>query len=120
MKRNERWQDWAVLILGAWLFFSPLFLGYASAASPAWNAYVVGAAVAILAASALWAPSFGLDEEWGSLALGLWLVAAPLVLGFYSAEPPAAWNQIVVGILIAGDAAWAVAARPLGTRIPHA
>ena len=111
MKRTGRWQDWAILILGAWLFVSPFILGYAPLAAAAWNAYVVGAAVAILAASALWVPSFGLDEEWGNLALGLWLVAAPFVLGFFGSEPLAAWNQIVVGVLIAGDAGWAVASR---------
>jgi hypothetical protein len=120
MKRTGRWQDWAILILGAWLFVSPFILGYAPLAAAAWNAYVVGAAVAILAASALWVPSFGLDEEWGNLALGLWLVAAPFLLGFYSADSLAAWNQIVVGILVAGDAAWAVAVRPLESRTPQA
>jgi hypothetical protein len=120
MKRNESWQDWAILVLGLWLLISPFLLGYASADAAAWNAYAVGAAVVILAATSLWVPSFGMDEEWANLMLGLWLVAAPFVLGFIGSEPLAAWNQIVVGVLIAGDAAWAVAVRPTGTQAPRA
>jgi hypothetical protein len=111
MKRTGRRQDWAILILGAWLFLSPFILGYAPLAAAAWNAYLVGAVVVILAATSLWVPSFAMDEEWANLMLGLWLVAAPFVLGFYSADSLAAWNQIVVGVLIAGDAGWAVASR---------
>lgn len=121
MKRKGRWQDWVILVLGLWLLVSPFVAGYASTTgAAAWNAYVVGIAVMIFAASALWAPSFGMDEEWVNLVLGLWLVAAPFVLGFYTADSVAAWNQIVVGVLIAGDAIWALAARRSGTEVPSA
>lgn len=120
MRRDGRWQDWAILVLGMWLILSPFFFGYVSVSAAAWNAFAAGAAIALLAASALWAPSFGLDEEWANLALGLWLVAAPFVLGFYAAEPLAAWNQTVVGLLVVADEIWAVAVRPLGTRMPRA
>ena len=62
---SARWRDWAMLVLGGWLVLSPWWLGYMSglpvsgeelAASavtmPAWNAWVVGVVVAILAISA--------------------------------------------------------------------
>jgi len=120
MERNQRWQDWFVLALGVWLFFSPFFMAYASlTGAAAWSSYVVGALVAIVAASALWSPA-SKAEEWVNLVLGLWLLMAPFIFGFYASEAAAAWNLTVVGILIAGDTIWALAARPTpGAHAPH-
>ncbi|MFL6623249.1 MAG: SPW repeat protein [Sulfurifustis sp.] len=108
--RTQRWQDWVMLVLGIWLFLSPFWLtGYASTQSvAAWNSYVFGVLVAGFAWAALanqrrW-------EEWVELVLGIWLIISPFVLGFYRAEYGAAWNQIVLGVLIAADAAWVLAA----------
>ena len=120
MERNQRWQDWVVLVLGVWLFFSPFFMAYASATgAAAWNSYVAGALAAIFAASALWSPT-SKAEEWVNLVLGAWMVVAPFVFGFYASEAVAAWNLAVVGVLIAADAIWALAARPSpGAHVPH-
>jgi len=120
MERNERWQDWMILTLGVWLFLAPFFMAYASLAGAAgWNSYIVGGFIAISAASALWWPA-PKAPEWINLVLGLWLVAAPFVFGFYGTEAAAAWNLIAVGILVAGEAAWALAARPAdGAHAPH-
>jgi hypothetical protein len=120
MKSNQRWQDWVILALGVWLFFAPFFMSYGSTTgAAAWSSYVVGAAVAVFATSALWTPA-SQSEAWVNLVLGLWLVIAPFVLGFYAGEAVAAWNHIVVGILIAGDAIWAMAARPVsGGHVHH-
>ena len=47
------------------------------------------------------------------LALGIWLVISPFVLGFWASEHGAGWNQLILGILIGLDAIWALsAARP--------
>lgn len=107
--KTQRWQDWGMLVLGAWLFFSPFWLnGYASNASPAaWNSYILGVlvvafAVAALATGQRW-------EEWLKLAFSVWMVISPVILDFYARENGAAWNQIIVGILIGADAAWALA-----------
>ena len=52
--------------------------------------------------------------------LGAWMVVAPFVFGFYASEAVAAWNLAVVGVLIAADAIWALAARPSpGAHVPH-
>ena len=109
MKRN-RWQDWVMLAFGVWLFFSPFWVaGYLSTASVgASNAYVLGVLVAGFALAALatgrrW-------EEWIQLVFGLWLIISPFALQFYLIEYGAAWNQIVLGVLIGIDAAWALAA----------
>jgi SPW repeat len=108
MSKQNRWQDWVTLILGLWLFVSPFFMiGGSLSDAAAWNAYLLGGAVTVFAASALadskpW-------EEWINLALGLWLVAAPFALGFYHTEGAVAWGQIAVGGLVALDTVWVLA-----------
>lgn len=110
MERNARWQDWATLALGVWLFFAPFFMGYKSFAdAAAWNSYFVGALVAIFAVSAMLRPG-SRGEEWVNLLLGLWALAAPFAFGFFASEAIAAWTLFVIGILIAGDAIWVLAA----------
>jgi hypothetical protein len=54
------WEEWVNLVLGVWLMASPLVLGFAAAATAAWNAAFVGVLVILLAA---WAMS--LDKEIG-------------------------------------------------------
>lgn len=69
--KSHRLQAAALIVLGAWLFVSPLFLpGYESRSSlAADNAYLVGIIVLALGAAAfLNARRF---EEWVDLALGI-------------------------------------------------
>ena len=110
--KSQRWQDWVMLVFGAWLFFAPFWMGgYSSSGSiGACNSYVLGVRVfafawAALATTRRW-------EEWVELALGVWLVIAPFVLRFWGPEHGAAWNQIVLGVLIGLDAIWVLASRP--------
>lgn len=99
-----------MLIFGAWLFFSPFWMvGYTTTGSiAAWNSYVLGVLVFAFAWAALATPRRW--EEWIELVLGVWLVISPFILFFYKTEFGAAWNQIVLGILIAIDALWVLAA----------
>lgn len=111
-----RWEDWANLILGAWLIIAP-FTGLGGTSDiAAWNSYVAGTAVAIFALAALVRPQ--LWEEWLNLVVGAWLVIAPFALGFTD-QYGVMWNQIVVGLAIAGVALWAVA-QWSGQRAHHA
>lgn len=103
-KLTGAWQDGVNLVLGAWLVLSPLILGYAGEAVPAWNAYLVGAAIIIMAAGAIWA--FQQWEEWINALLGLWLVISPWLLGYGQMQAPV-WNQIIVGIIAGVLAIWA-------------
>ena len=95
-----------MFVLGIWLFFSPFWMvAYASNSNgAAWNSYIMGALVFAFAWGAL--ASRRIWEEWINLAIGIWLVIAPFVLGFYSGQPGAGWNQIIVGILVGLDAIW--------------
>jgi len=103
---TRRWQDWVMLVLGIWFTFSPFVLGYPDPTGiAAINSHVFGAIVAVLATAALMRPR--LWEEWVNLALGLWLIAAPFVLGF-GADQVAAINHILLGMLVTADALWAL------------
>jgi hypothetical protein len=111
---SDRWRDWVMLALGAWLFLSPWSLGFTLGApegaemaagftTAAWNAWIVGV---VIAALALWAAlKFA---EWHDLTngvLGVWLVVSPWILGF-PALTAAVWNHVVVGLLVVALAAW--------------
>lgn len=105
---ERRWQDWINVLFGIWLFFSPWILGYAMGGgnAAAWNSYIFGIGVIIFAVSALAKPAQW--EEWINLAFGVWLLLSPWVLNF-SGEPAATWNHVILGVLIGGDAIWAMA-----------
>lgn len=109
METNEnpkRWQDWGNLIVGAWLFVSPWVLQYPSEMPNAmWNAYVLGAAIVIFSAFAVYLPRAW--EEGINVLLGLWMIASPWVLGFAS-EKNITMHAVIVGILVTILAAWAV------------
>lgn len=106
--REKRWQDWVMLVFGIWMLVSPFWMaGYASHASmAAGNAYILGILVigfawAALATANRW-------EERVELVLGVWLIIAPFVLRFWTGEHGAGVNSLVLGILIALDAIWAL------------
>lgn len=100
---SRQWQDAVNTVLGVWLVVSPWVLGYATATTPAWNAWVLGVVIAVTGIAALTA--FHRWEEWVNAVLGAWLVVSPWLLGF-TGLTAALWNQIVVGIVVAGLAIW--------------
>lgn len=93
-----------MVLFGVWLFLAPFWMPvHLSATSvAAWNAYVSGILVASIGWAALARPQRW--ERWLNLALGIWLVIAPFLLRFFVNEPAAAWNQVILGVLIGGDA----------------
>lgn len=106
MKPERRWQDWANMVFGMLLFFSPWAFGYFETALIAtWNAWILGVAVFIVAVSVLY--QFKIWEEWVNLVLGAWLILAPFALGFTDTAF-AMWTHIALGLLIGGDALWAM------------
>lgn len=102
-------------VVGVCLALSPWLLGYADQAAAAWNAWIVGAAIALIAVGALIALAEW--EEWLNLALGIWAVIAAWVLGF-SAVTAATWAHVIAGLIVAGLAAvelWLIEKRPVST-----
>ena len=113
----NRWQDWGVLILAAWLFMSPwvLRVGAGSpdatvgtaAGAASWDAWLLGAVVGIIAISAI--VRSARRFAWILLALGAWLFLAPLALGF-SGLAGAAQDHWIVGGLVFLLALWTLIA----------
>jgi hypothetical protein len=104
--KDRRWQDVAMLVLGFWLIVSPFVLLYSETMGIAsLNSYLLGVAVMVFAAIALYQPHMW--EEWVNLVLGIWLIVAPIVLGFRTEMAPTV-NHFIVGVLIVIDALWAM------------
>ena len=101
----KRWQDWANLVLGSWLFASVWLLGYAGSTA-AWNAAVMGAGIVVFALIAAYMPKAW--EEIINTLLGVWLVVSPFVLGF-ATSTTVALHTVLVGILATSFAVWAMA-----------
>jgi SPW repeat len=108
-KFRTAWQDVINLGLGAWLVLSPMILNYANETAPATNSYIIGLAIIVMAAAAIW--SFQTWEEWINAVLGVWLIISPWALGYSGLLTPM-WNHIIVGVLVGGLALWAAVSEP--------
>jgi SPW repeat len=107
-------QDWINLVLAVCLFISPWVVGFAVEGTPTWNAWIVAVLLGVLAIGTL--TVFAEWEEWANLALGLWLIISPWILGF-AASMPATWTHLIMGVAVAAASAWAVWGHRHG---PHA
>jgi hypothetical protein len=105
-KLARQWPDIVNLVLGVWLVLSPWALGFVAETRPTWNAWILGVIIAVAAIAALFA--FQEWEEWVNAVLGLWLIVSPWVLGYSAMVAAAMWNQVVVGLIVAALAAWAI------------
>ena len=112
--RENYWQDWANAIVAVWFFVSPWILQFGAVAlatagdaatvgsrgapqSAAWNAWVVGVIVFLVAISAIGRMDFW--QEYMNIVLSIWIFIAPWVLGF-TLLPRASWDHWVIGVLI--------------------
>jgi SPW repeat len=110
METKRQWQDWVVIILGMWLLLSPFFgLGAVNSAA-AWNSYIFGAIVIILSAIAIYESQVW--EEWINMAIGIWLIFAPVALGYFH-HHDVMLNSVDVGVTIFFFALWASSMRSL-------
>jgi SPW repeat len=111
MSRAERrTQDTVMMLLGLWLLASPVVLQYPDLGSIASiHSFALGAVILVLGSAALARPKMW--EEWFSFALGMWLMISPLLL-HYDSDVTARWNQIILGLLVCGDALWAMIRYP--------
>jgi len=92
---TRRWQDQAILLLGAWLFVSPWVLGYPSASPPAVNAFIAGAIIAALAAFDLYK-----TYVWAvlvNIVVGAWVAVSPWLVDVVSDRAMSA-SMLIVGL----------------------
>jgi len=103
---KTRWQDWLVLILGAWLLMSPWLLQYVTTlpyldyTAASWDSLIFGLVIVVIMARVLYIPNKLVTQERLALAVGLWLVVSPSVLGFANVKL-ATINLISVGLAVA-------------------
>ena len=106
MFKALQWEDWAGIAVGAWLLASPWVLGYSDETAAAMNALVMGTILVL--EEFLEVGVHEAIEEWIDVVAGIWLLIAPVALGFASSTP-AAPNTIAVGavtIVLAVCAIW--------------
>ena len=93
-----------VFLAAMWLTISSFSLYYRDTGryDAFWNGAVVGLAIAVLFLVRVVRPAETTSLGWVTAAMGGWLVAAPFVLDFSSAENASltVWNDIVVGVLV--------------------
>lgn len=92
-----RWQDYVNVLIGVWIAASPWVLGFSDTQPVvAWNAVILGLAIALIAALDL--DILSRIEEWLLVALGTWSLASPWALGF------AALRDATASMVVAGGA----------------
>ena len=97
----RHWQDFASLVLGAWLVLSPWALGFAAPAS--WLTVALGIGVILFAIEGLLLLPSSL-EDCGEIALGLALLVAPWAIEYDSQT--AVSNSVLVGLGVIVFAIW--------------
>ncbi|HEY7577213.1 MAG TPA: SPW repeat protein [Acetobacteraceae bacterium] len=107
-ERSNRWQDWVILLVSIWFFFSPWILQFghsvaANAPHPevgraAWNAWILAAIVFVVSLSAIGRMEIW-QERWNAI-LGIWVFIAPWILGFAGELGAASWDHWVVGAIV--------------------
>lgn len=102
---TPRLPDWFNLAIGALLFLSPWALNFTDLPEASRNAWISGAAVAVIAVCALLALKEW--EEWQDIALGVWIMIAPLVLDFTQALS-AMYAHLLLGELLIISAGWEI------------
>ena len=97
------------IVAGLWLLVAAFVLGYAGIAAALWNEILVGAAIAVLAWLRVSNPERMTGLSWTNAVLGVWLIAAPFVLG-YAATAAAMWNEVIIGLVVAALGTWSAIA----------
>jgi hypothetical protein len=109
MRPWTRWQDWVTALVGIWLFISPWVLSTTGSTDVASNAWIIGAAIFVVALIALGTPN-NPTAEWINVVLGVWLFISPWVLG-YTGVKDGSWNAWIFGVVTVILALWALSTR---------
>jgi hypothetical protein len=86
------------LLAGIWLFVSPWVYG-AYTSPNAWNSWIVGAIIVIVAAIRLSTSPMISWVAWINCFLGIWTFASPWIYG-YTGNSGRFVNSLIVGIIV--------------------
>ena len=97
-----KWQDGVTLLAGLILVAALFVIDFTlpeglDLQTITWNFVLVGFAAVVVAGAALYAPQAW--EEWVAVALGVWMIASPWVLGF-STVTVLMWLAVICGAII--------------------
>lgn len=110
---NERTAINALIAIAAVLLFgSPWLFGFAGETAASWNAWIAGALLLALSVAAMRVEQTW--HEWVSLAVALWVILSPWLLGF-AATASALWLHVAAGsavVILAAIGAWQMHAVP--------
>lgn len=101
------------VVAGLALFLSPWLFGFSAEVAASWNAWIAGLLIAIVGVWTI--ANYQNWEEWLNLALGVWTLVSPWLLGF-AAIGSAVTMHVVVGLIVAALAIfelWRSHNRPL-------
>ena len=103
LNTHRTWEDWCGMVLGALIVASPWFPIQEHTA-------IGGQQMIILNTVAIGLVVFGLSqleyvalqrwEEVAEIALGLWLIASPLIFGYSGDDTLRAWHATLGGIVV--------------------
>jgi hypothetical protein len=93
-----KWASWVNVLLGLWLVASPWVLGYGYGPAVVHDV-VLGITIGAVALWSATVPSTQIAPAWINVALGLWLIVAPWMLGLASTVAYASTNDPLIGIL---------------------
>ena len=86
------------LLAGIWLFVSPwVYRAYMD--ENAWNSWIVGAVIVILAAIRLGQPAGTVALSWINCLLGIWAFVSPWAYG-YTHDTGRFINSLCVGVIV--------------------
>ena len=109
-----------VLLAGIWFFVSPWVYG-AYTSGNAWNSWIVGAAMFLLALTRLSRPVYSSALSWWNMVLGIWAFCSPWIYG-YTGNTGRFINSLCVGVVVFVFAVLShrMAVRTHAVPLPHA
>lgn len=87
------------LLAGIWLFVSPWVYG-AYTTGNAWNSWIVGAAIFLLACVRVSRPAYSTGISWVNLVLGIWVFFSPWIYGYTAVNAGRFINSLCVGVIV--------------------
>lgn len=87
-------------VAGVWIAFSPWLFHYADNLPALWSSILAGMVVTVLALARFLRPKGSAGLSWINLAIALWVIATPWIFDF-AANVVAAWDKVVVGLILA-------------------
>lgn len=106
LRGHRTWEDWLGIALGLVIALAPWIVDEAGSFAVVANAAIAGLAVMLLAELDLVSP-----RPWAvisEVAVGIWVVLSPLILGYGSTGSLRGWHVVagVLVVLLAAFEAW--------------